>query len=359
MLSILLAFIVSFITTIAILRTQNLHKSISGDIDFHGVQKFHTKVVPRIGGLAIALGIFASIVLTFQVSPEGFFKLLAVICAIPTFAIGFTEDLTKKVSIKIRLLFTAFSALLACQYLNIQVTKLDVPIIDLVFNIPMVSTLFTVFAITGLANAYNIIDGFNGLSSMVGMITLLALGYVGFKLGDPIVMSLSFIMAAAILGFFLFNYPRGLIFLGDGGAYLIGFWIAVISILLVKNHPQVSPWFAIMVNAYPIMETLFTIYRRKFHQGKSPGHPDGLHIHSLIFRRILNPKHINTELGWFDANSKTSPYLWLLSGLTLLPAVFFWDSTPLLIGFFVAFSLFYVWLYSRLVTFRTPQWMHL
>lgn len=359
MLGILIAFIVSFIATITILRTQNLHGSISGDLDFHGAQKFHTKAVPRIGGLAIALGIFSAIALNFQASPEGFLKVLLLICATPAFAIGLTEDLTKKVSIKIRLLLTAFSALLTCQYLNIQVARIDIPIIDLVFNIPMVSTLFTVFAITGLANAYNIIDGFNGLASMVGIITLLALGYMGFKLGDPTVMSLSFSMVAAILGFFLFNYPRGLIFLGDGGAYLIGFWIAVISILLVMNHPQVSPWFAIMVNAYPIMETLFTIYRRKFHQGKSPGHPDGIHIHSLIFRRILNSKHINTELEWFDANSRTSPYLWCLSGLTLLPAVFFWQSTPLLSAFFLAFSFFYVWLYSRLVTFRTPRWMHL
>ena len=355
MIGIFTAFIVSFIATIAILRTQNLHGSMSSDLDFHGVQKFHTKAVPRIGGLAIALGIFSSIALNFQQSPEDFLKILMVICAIPTFAIGLTEDLTKKVGIKIRFLLTACSALLACHYLNIQVTKLDIPIIDLVLNIPMVSTLFTIFAITGLANAYNIIDGFNGLSSMVGMITLLALGYMGFKLGDLTVMTLSFSMAAAILGFFLFNYPRGLIFLGDGGAYLIGFWIAIISILLVKNHPEVSPWFAIMVNAYPVMETLFTIYRRKFHQGKSPGHPDGIHIHSLIFRRILNPKYIKNELEWFDANSRTAPYLWCLSGLTLLPAVFFWNSTSLLVGFFAAFSLFYVWLYSRLVAFRTPR----
>jgi len=357
MLSILIAFTVSFIVTITILRTQNLHGSISGDLNFHGVQKFHTKAVPRIGGLAIGLGIFASITASFQQSPEEFFKVLMLICAIPTFAIGLTEDLTKKVSIKTRLLLTAFSALLVCKYLNIQVTRLDIPIIDLVFNIPMVSTLFTIFAITGLANSYNIIDGFNGLSSMVGMITLLTLGYIGFKLGDPTVVSLSFSMAAAILGFFLFNYPRGFIFLGDGGAYLIGFWIAIISILLVKNHPEVSPWFAIIVNAYPIMETLFTIYRRKFQQGKSPGHPDGLHIHSLIFRRILNPKHITSELEWFDANSKTAPYLWLLSSLALIPGIFFYNSTLILIFFFTIFCLIYLWLYKRIVIFKTPRWI--
>jgi UDP-N-acetylmuramyl pentapeptide phosphotransferase/UDP-N-acetylglucosamine-1-phosphate transferase len=113
-----------------------------------------------------------------------------------------------------------------------------------------------------------------------------------------------------------------------------------------------------MVNAYPIMETLFTIYRRKFHQGKSPGHPDGIHFHSLIFRRILNPTHIHDELDWFNANSKTSPYLWILSSLATIPALVFWESTPILVSFFVLFSISYVWLYKKIVNFKTPAWMH-
>jgi UDP-N-acetylmuramyl pentapeptide phosphotransferase/UDP-N-acetylglucosamine-1-phosphate transferase len=225
--------------------------------------------------------------------------------------------------------------------------------------VPAVSLAFTIFAITGLANAYNIIDGFNGLSSMVGIITLLALGYLGLKFNDASIIFLSFTMASAILGFFLLNYPRGLIFLGDGGAYLIGFWVATLSVMLVNRHPEISPWFALMVNAYVIMETLFTIYRRKFHQGKSPGHPDGIHFHSLIFRRILNPSHTPNELEWFNANSKTSPYLWILSSLATIPAILFWSSTPILIGFFLLFSISYIWLYKRIVSFKTPAWMHL
>ena len=164
-------------------------------------------------------------------------------------------------------------------------------------------------------------------------------------------------MAAAIMGFFLLNYPRGLIFLGDGGAYLIGFWVATLSVLLVNLHPEISPWFAVMVNAYPIMETLFTIYRRKFHQGKSPGHPDGIHFHSLIFRRILNRTHINTELDWFNANSKTSPYLWIITSMATIPAILFFHSTPILIGFIALFTAAYVWLYKKIITFKTPKWI--
>ena len=160
------------------------------------------------------------------------------------------------------------------------------------------------------------------------------------------------------MGFFIWNYPRGLIFLGDGGAYLIGFWIAILSILTVSRHGEVSPWFALVLNAYPILETIFTIYRRKFHQGKSPGHPDGIHFHSLIFRRILNKSHITNESDWFSANAKTSPYLWVFSSLAVIPAILFYNSTYILMGCLLTFILCYVWLYRRVVTFKTPTWMH-
>ena len=215
----------------------------------------------------------------------------------------------KKIGVKTRLIFTAIAAAMAANYLDAQITSLDIPGIDYVLTIPGVAIIFTVFAITGLANAYNIIDGFNGLSSMVGIITLMGLAYVSFVVGDPLLTLLCLVMTGAILGFFVWNYPRGLIFLGDGGAYLIGFWVAIISALLVARHSNISPWFALMINAYPIMETLFTIYRRKIHQGKSPGLPDGIHFHTLIYRRILNPVCPGKKDDWFTANAKTSPYL--------------------------------------------------
>ena len=180
-----------------------------------------------------------------------------------------------------------------------------------------VAYLFTIFAVLGVTNAYNIIDGFHGLSSMIGMMTLLALGLVSLEVQDSQIAFLSFSMLAATLGFFIFNFPKGLIFLGDGGAYLIGFWIAVLSVMICSNHQEISPWFALLVNAYPICETIFSIYRRKLQKRKNAGHPDGIHLHSRIFRRILKNKKQLNDHDWFSANAKTSPYLWILSAFTL------------------------------------------
>lgn len=359
MIGLLVSSFTSFIVTLLIIRYQSFHISLSADADITGVQKFHTIPVPRIGGIGIATGLFAAILFRLQSHTDTSIETTLLLCAIPAFAIGLTEDFTKKVGVKIRLLITAIAATMASIYLDAQIIRLDIFGVDYLLALPGVGLIFTIFAITGLANAYNIIDGFNGLSSMVGVITLMGLTYVSYLLGDPLMMYLSLIMAGAILGFFIWNYPRGLIFLGDGGAYLIGFWIAVISIMLVVRHPLVSPWFALLINAYPILETLFTIYRRKIHQGKNPGLPDGIHFHTLIFRRILNPISSGHLKNSHTANAMTSPYLWILTTMAIVPAILWWNSTPILIACSILFTISYVWLYKRIVNFKTPRWMHL
>ena len=353
----LAAFLSSFIATLLIIRFKHLHQRFSADSDFSGPQKFHTSAVPRIGGISIAVGLFIATLFRLKNVSSPPIEIILLVCAIPTFAIGLTEDLTKKVSVRLRLIFTAISAALLVYLLPLQITRLDIPYIDLLFAFPIVGAVLTIFAITGLANAYNIIDGFNGLASMVGVITLLAIAYVGFVLVDPLIIHLSLIMAAAILGFFIWNYPRGLIFLGDSGAYLIGFWIASLSILLTYRHQEISPWFALLINGYPIVETLFTIYRRKIHQGKSPGQPDGIHFHTLVYRRILMNNHHDDNV--FSANARTAPYFWILAGMGIIPAVLWWQSTPILMGACLLFTGAYVWLYASIVKFKTPRWLHL
>jgi UDP-N-acetylmuramyl pentapeptide phosphotransferase/UDP-N-acetylglucosamine-1-phosphate transferase len=165
------------------------------------------------------------------------------------------------------------------------------------------------------------------------------------------------IVLGAIGGFFIWNYPRGLIFLGDGGAYLIGFLIACLSIMLVQRNPNVSPWFALLVNAYPIFETLFTIWRRKVHQGKNPGLPDGAHFHSLIYRRLIRwaEVHETKNTASYSKNARTSPYLWLLSSLAIFPAIIWWQTTWILQCFALLFCVSYVWAYNAVVKFKTPS----
>jgi UDP-N-acetylmuramyl pentapeptide phosphotransferase/UDP-N-acetylglucosamine-1-phosphate transferase len=188
---------------------------------------------------------------------------------------------------------------------------------------------------------------------MVAMIMFLSLGYVAFKVGDTEVLSGAFIMMGAILGFLLFNFPAGLIFLGDGGAYFIGFMLAELAILLVMRHPEISAWYPVLLFFYPIFEMIFSIYRRRFVRGVSPGVPDGVHLHMLIYKRVVRwAVDAHTARDLTRRNSYTSPYLWGLSLIAVVPATLFWGKTAYLICFVVAFAVFYVWVYTRIIRFQ-------
>ena len=363
MYTLLFGFLSSLILTLILIRYKHLHSRFSADDQLVGPQKFHTIPVPRIGGLGIFIGLcIASLIRALQNLDDGLLLFTTIACSFPAFAIGITEDISKKIRVLTRLFIVAIGSVLAIYFLGVHITSLDMIFIDNALALPVISIMFTCFAIVGLANAYNIIDGFNGLASMVGIISLMAIAYVAFRVGDipMVIMPLSLI--GSIAGFFVWNYPRGLIFLGDGGAYLIGFWIAICSILIINRNPQISPWFALIINAYPVFETLFTIWRRKVHQGKSPGLPDAAHFHSLIYRRLLRCTHVPQpnqleRESFFSTNAKTSPYLWLLSSMAIMPGVLWWNLTWVLQLSFVIFCISYWWIYKSIVHFNTPSWL--
>jgi UDP-N-acetylmuramyl pentapeptide phosphotransferase/UDP-N-acetylglucosamine-1-phosphate transferase len=290
--------------------------------------------------------------------PVGELAVLLLLCAAPAFAAGLIEDLTKRVSPGKRLLATAVSAGLAFWFLGAQITRTDIPGLDTVVSFGAGALLVTVFAVAGIANSVNIIDGFNGLSSMCVIIMLSALAYVGFQVNDVVVATLALMGIGAVLGFFLWNFPAGLIFLGDGGAYFLGFYVAEVAILLLVRNPSVSPLFPLLVCVYPVFETLFSIYRRRFLRSVPPSMPDGIHLHSLIYRRLLRWAVGDRSARTLTRrNSKTSPFLWLMCMLSVVPAILFWDNTAMMALALAVFAVSYVALYWRIVRFKSPRWM--
>jgi len=330
------------------------------DTDFSGPQKFHERAVPRIGGLGIVAGLWLAAGAMWLQDPKGLgtWALLLLACGLPAFLAGLAEDVTKQVSPAQRLFFTALSASLALFVLGNSITRTDLPGLDsLVVYAPFAAVL-TVFAVAGVANSINLIDGFNGLASTCVAIMLLGLAAVAWRVGDGLVLSLALAGVGAVLGFLIWNFPRGLVFLGDGGAYFLGFYLAELALLLLARNPSVSPLFPLMLVIYPVFETVFSMYRRKILKGRPIGQPDGAHLHSLIFRRFMRADFANLDAdGRTLRNSMTSPFLWLLSVLSVLMAVAVWDSSGWLLVGVVIFCCSYLALYWRIVRFRWPRWM--
>lgn len=360
MLTFFLPLLASAALTLLVLKSARVHSHLSTDGDLSGPQKFHARPVPRIGGVGMYAALWLMVAWAHFRGEAGVARLGAgiLLCGVPAFVFGLIEDLTKRVSPPVRLLATSVSAALGVAFLGAAITRTDVPGLDLLVSTGLGSLLATIFAVAGVANAVNIIDGFNGLSTMCVSLMLMAIGYVAYEVGDRELLFWSVAGVGAILGFFVWNFPAGLIFLGDGGAYFLGFFLAELGIVLISRYEQVSPLFPLMVCIYPVFETVFSIYRRRVLRAAPPGLPDGIHLHSLVYRRIMR-----WAVGAQDAraltrrNSMTAPYLWLLCMTSLIPALLFWQSTFWISICMAVFAVIYIYLYWRIVRFRTPRWM--
>jgi UDP-N-acetylmuramyl pentapeptide phosphotransferase/UDP-N-acetylglucosamine-1-phosphate transferase len=359
MFELLAAFAVSLGFTLLLVRRAKSGAHRFHDHDLSGPQKFHAAPVPRVGGIGIFTGVASGMLAIWWRQPQlGAAAFMLLVCALPAFASGLTEDLTKTQSPQRRLFFTAVSAALAVWLMDATIDRTSIPGLDWVVSFGLGAAVVTVFVVAGVANSLNIIDGFNGLASMCAVLMLVSIGYVAFQVDDTLIVWLAVVGAGAVLGFFVWNFPSGLIFLGDGGAYFLGFYVAELAILLLHRNPSVSPMFPLLVCIYPVFETVFSIYRRVKLRGQPAGMPDGIHLHSLIYRRIMRwAVGKQSKRSQTRRNSMTSPYLWMLCMMAVVPAMLFWDSTAWLATFIVLFGFVYTALYWRIVRFKSPRWM--
>ena len=287
------AAILSFAGSVLIVFSQNWHGKHSLDHDLSAIQKVHTIAVPRIGGIAVMTGLIFSGIFFVIANPPlvkainilDVFKLIFASC--PIFLVGTLEDLTKRVSVKARLVASIISALLASWLSGAIIDGLDIWGFDALLTIIPFAILVTAFVVAGGTNAINIIDGFNGIAATVVIIMLAALGFLAWQCGDGLVTQLALLIGGAAFGFLIVNYPTGRLFLGDGGAYLLGFLVSEVMILLLIRNPSINAWQVLAICAYPIIEVLYSIYRRKIVRKMSPGHADRLHLHALIYRRVV------------------------------------------------------------------------
>ncbi|MGH8221440.1 MAG: MraY family glycosyltransferase [Woeseiaceae bacterium] len=323
-----------------------------------GVQRFHSHWVPRLGGVPIFVALSLWILLVVdEIQPSFTRAVFWVLCLTPAFAVGLAEDLTQKVGSWPRLMTTMFGAGLAWWLLQAQVVRLGLPPLDTwLAATPVASLLITMLFVGGAAHSVNIIDGYNGLASSYALVVMFAILVVAGQVGDIKLVYTTAGAIAATLGFFVLNFPGGRLFLGDSGAYLLGTVIAFLLTVLVYRNPQVSPMFAAVLLVYPVWETLFSIYRKKFLRGMSPMQPDGVHLHMLLYKRLVRT---NVDVGSgkrkIYMNSATTVYTLTLSTAMAVLGIMFWRSTGTLFLIFWAFIAVYLGLYFSLVRFGSPR----
>jgi UDP-GlcNAc:undecaprenyl-phosphate/decaprenyl-phosphate GlcNAc-1-phosphate transferase len=329
-------------------------------------QWMHKGEVPRVGGLAVVLACLLAWIIGLLSKGWGWSINVRItsdsvlgwsLALLPMVLVGIAEDLTHNIKARWRLGATFTGAAVACTMLGLTVERLGLGLDPSWAAWPALGFGLAALAICGLPHAFNLIDGYNGLAAVIAVMVGLALAYVALMVGDRELAALLICMIGATLGFLFWNYPRGLIFAGDGGAYFWGGVIALACITLVKRHDAVSPWFPMLLLIYPVWETAFSIYR-KLMRGQSPGMADCLHLHQLVYRRIVRAVvHDNETRRALMRNNRTSPYLWAFASLTVVPAALFWNSTPILMLFCGLFIVSYVSAYLMIVRFKVPHWL--
>lgn len=294
---ILIAFALSLLVHYLVIQLTH-RKGIFLD-EHEKVQKVHDNPTPRIGGL----GIFLSSMFILNDNNIGSYLILA---SIPAFIAGFLEDYSGKISPEQRLAIICLSPVMAFIMIPDSIlTEWGFVHVPAVLGI-IASVLF----IVALVNGVNFTDGQNGLASgtvLVSMVTLMA---VAWNLNDLSLVYISLVICASVLAFMIYNFPKGKIFLGDGGAYLLGFMIATLSIVLAQRHQtEVSPFIIPALLIYPLWEVVFSTLRKLFYDRISPFRSDDYHLHQLLYRNRAGGKGYIPVLFILPAQAITSLFV--------------------------------------------------
>ena len=328
--------------TLLIVVTRKWHGKHTHDTS-DGPQKFHVALTPRVGGIAI----FLALIVSCKFFPRHSSQLMEpiLIAALPVFVVGLAEDLSKRIHPLQRFLAAIVTAIGAWWLTGYNLNHIEITGVDYFLAYLPVSLAFTAFAVAGVTNAINIIDGFNGLAGGTVIIGLFALGIIALQAGDLQLAQVCVTVIFVMIGFMLFNYPFGKIFLGDGGAYLLGFILAWVAVMLPARNPQVSLWAPLLVCSYPINEVIFSMLRRTWNKSHLH-HADSAHLNSLIKVTIVRPYF--GHLQPHQRNSLVAPFCWAYTLLFATIAIFLKGRTDLLMMAWVASFALYSIIYKRL-----------
>ena len=274
------AFVVTLVTIppiISLIKKYRLY-------DMPNARKEHSAPIPTMGGIAIIAGMMMSLFLwfpfSFGVAEISFFFSIAVL-----FALGIMDDL-KDLSAKYKLIVqTGLAVLIALS--GIRITSFDG--LFGINELPLMSQYtFTILAVVGITNAFNLIDGIDGLAGGLGFMSLVTLGIFLTMSGDVNTALIAFALAGGILAFMYFNLNPARIFMGDTGSLVLGFVIGVLCIRLMQinvllPNPIVlnAPLFILGIVLIPVFDTL-RVFATRIWKGKSPFSADKTHIHHLL-----------------------------------------------------------------------------
>jgi UDP-GlcNAc:undecaprenyl-phosphate GlcNAc-1-phosphate transferase len=251
-----------------------------GAVDAPGGRRINRGPIPRLGGIALFLGIFVPSLAFLQIGRENRGLLLGAAVAVTVGAIDdyrglrWFEKLGGQVAAAA--VPTAF---------GVWVSRFTFPFVGVHALPAWAGVPLTVIWIVAIMNMVNFLDGLDGLAAGVAAIAGFTFGVIALSLGKPDAAVLSAIVFGACLGFLRHNFYPARIFMGDSGALLLGYVLAAVAVQgLLKTAATVALFFPLLVLAVPILDTTFVVVRRLKH-GEHVFVGDQAHLHHRFLRR--------------------------------------------------------------------------
>jgi len=271
MLSLILALSLSTLALPALIRRAGTW----GLIDAPDARKHHVGMIPRVGGIAIALGTLLSATV-WSFADTAYVGFLAGSLVIVVF--GMLDD-RNNLDFRIKFGGQIIAALIVAAF-GIRLQTLPFFGVE-AFTVLLV--LFTVLFLLASTNAFNLLDGLDGLAAGCGILSLATISVLALTLVDG--GSVVFIAAAAlggILGFLRYNPHPAIVYMGDAGSQFLGFAIGAVALLLIdRSGGAIHPAIVLPILGLPIIDTLLVMIVR-MREGRSPFSPDRNHIHHRL-----------------------------------------------------------------------------
>jgi len=245
-------------------------------LDQPGARKVHSTPIPRVGGLAMVMGVSVAALLTIDLHARDRWFLVAAAVLVAFGVLDDRFDLDYRIKLLGQLLAVGIVVVLGG--MQVHAITLD----DRVLLPGWISLPLTVFFLVGVTNAINLADGLDGLAGGTTFLCLCAVALLSSVGDQGTCTALGLAFAGAVLGFLRFNTFPASVFMGDAGSQLLGFTIGVLSVRATQSlASQVSAAIPVLLLALPILDTLCVMAQR-IGEGRSPFSPDKNHIHHKL-----------------------------------------------------------------------------
>jgi len=312
------------------------------DDQFNKPQAFHESAISIAGGLSLFFSLLI-IICNFLLFKNIFFFEYLSICTV-LFALGFIDDIRINIQPRIRLVLMIIFLIFLIKYNSFYIENTGIEVLNnWLENSEVFSLIFICLCFLFVINGANLVDGYNGLLGFHSLIILLNLFFINYLNENNDFANLLFFGILILIIFLKYNFPKAKIFLGDGGSYLLGAFVAISVVKTSMLNPTISPFYFCILLFYLFFEVFFSFFRKLIKEKISPIHPDQKHLHMLVYKMLLKKNNDKLKSNYYVSIILNLTYL-----ILIIPAIFMMNNGMFCKYYSIVFFIVYIFSYKKI-----------